>query len=271
MPDYVEKPLPILLSTADCTKVAFTQLNNQKVPLSMSVVKRSCDSSKLFLHLGTEPHCFNNKPTGLDNRHHLFYNDVINELPHAFIYASAQLRLYKLEQFCGRDIICAKLETGSPELGDAIVCAMYWCRKQKKPPTKWLKAADYARKNGLILITCSDTNSHSVLFNCPESDARGKLLENYLIHGDMEVVNVGNKYTYDGSNKGHAVKSITKDACKTIIDATMVSTRYSDQIKNWCVSSTETYSDHRLISFSIDIPSPKYTFVLDTRERAIYY
>ena len=175
----------------------------------------------MFLRLGTEPNTFNNKPTGLGNKHRLFYNGIINELPHAYIYASAELNILKLDQFCGRDIVCALIDTGSRELGNIIACSMYWCCKKQKPPETWLKAADYARKNGHIMITGSDTNSHSVLFNCPDSDKRGRLLENYLIHGDMDVVNQGNHYTYDWSNKGHAALSTKEMAGKTIIDATM--------------------------------------------------
>ena len=81
----------------------------------------------------------------------------------------------------------------------------------------------------------------------------------------MDVVNQGNNYTYDGSNKGHTASSSKEMAGKTIIDATMVTTQYSDQIKGWKVSKEKTHSSHCMINFSIHVPTPNYTFVLDTK------
>ena len=65
MSTYEERPKPKLPKTVDCTQVLFRQLNSQKIPISMSMAKMHCDKNKLFLHLGTDPNTFNNKPTGL--------------------------------------------------------------------------------------------------------------------------------------------------------------------------------------------------------------
>ena len=44
---------------------------------------------------------------------------------------------------------------------------------------------------------------------------------------------------------------------KSIIDVTMVTSRFSDRITNWKVSNTDMRSDHNLIEFDIEMQAPE--------------
>ena len=48
----------------------------------------------------------------------------------------------------------------------------------------------------------------------------------------------------------------------SIIDVTMVTTRFADRIKNWHVSNRNMLSDHSLIEFDIELEEPvKFQYI----------
>ena len=77
-------------------------------------------------------------------------------------------------------------------------------------------------------------------------NARGKKLEEMMIKSDLVPVNKGRKWTFQGGMGN------------SIIDVTMVTSRFADRINNWRVSNKNTFSDHNLIEFEIELePPPK--------------
>ena len=55
------------------------------------------------------------------------------------------------------------------------------------------KVAEIEKANVYILVTGSDTNAHSTLWNCVPDNTRRRKLEDFMIQADLIPVNIGNK------------------------------------------------------------------------------
>ena len=87
----------------------------------------------------------------------------------------------------------------------------------------------------------SDSNSHSTVWNCPSTNKRGELVEDFLITNNLKCLNIGNNPTFRNT-QGHT----------SIIDITIANYRLATSICNWKVENHLHLSDHFRISFSIN-------------------
>ena len=53
-----------------------------------------------------------------------------------------------------------------------------------------------AKKGQCDILVSTDSNSHSTIWNCPKTDHRGELVEDFLITNNLQCVNVGNRPTF---------------------------------------------------------------------------
>ena len=60
------------------------------------------------------------------------------------------------------------------------------------------------------LVICSDTNAHSTLLGCTNSDERGHMVEDLISTNHLQVLNEGNAFTFQTSRSA------------SIIDVTLV-------------------------------------------------
>ena len=90
-------------------------------------------------------------------------------------------------------------------------------------------------------LSGTDSNSHSTVWNCPKTDRRGELVEDFLITNNLQCVNVGNIPTFC-SGAGRT----------SIINITFANYSLATSIYNWKVDSNLHISDHYRISFSIN-------------------
>ena len=98
-----------------------------------------------------------------------------------------------------------------------------------------------ANKGQCDILVGTDSNSHSTVWNCPKTDHRGELVEDFLITNNLQCVNVGNRPTFR-SGAGHT----------SIIDITFTNYSLATSIYNWKVDSDIHISDHYRILFSIN-------------------
>ncbi|CAB4038284.1 Hypothetical predicted protein [Paramuricea clavata] len=94
-----------------------------------------------------------------------------------------------------------------------------------------------------ILISL-DTNAHSTLWGCSESNDRGELLENFIFKHHLHLL-----------NKGFTPTFITRRA-SSIIDITLCSEELAPLLADWKVSQEFHFSDHRQISFTLPLVLP---------------
>ena len=238
----------IIHRKVDLNKVKFRQLNSNKREVSMDEINRLCETNKQFICLGHEPNVRLGAPVGLNRRHISVHS--IQTKPRAYIFASANLHIWPMPSLTNGDVATALFDTHDPKVGKLVLCSFYWDILDKEIPDIFVKVTEFAKKNGYILVTGSDTNAHSTLWNCIFDNARGKKLEDLMIQADLVPVNIGNKKTFHGGNGS------------SIIDVTMVTTRFADRIKDWHVSNRNMLSDHSLIEFDIELEEPvKFQYI----------
>ena len=97
---------------------------------------------------------------------------------------------------------------------------------------------EYADCKNLGLIVCMDSNCHSTLFG-PETNARGRKLEEAIASYNLIVENVGHVPTF---HRGKA---------RTCIDITLTK-RLHSAILGWTVNTNYNGSDHNTIEFSVE-------------------
>ena len=81
--------------------------------------------------------------------------------PRLYIYASARLHIWPMPSLTNGDKATALFDTHDQRVGKVILCSFYWNILEKEIPENFMKVTDFARKNGYILMTGSDTNAHS--------------------------------------------------------------------------------------------------------------
>ena len=91
------------------------------------------------------------------------------------------------------------------------------------------------------IIIGTDSNAHSTVWNCANTDNRGEFIEDFLIKNDLTCLNVGNNPTFK-SARGFT----------SIIDITIANYRLATSISNWKVENHLHISDHFIITFTIN-------------------
>ena len=91
------------------------------------------------------------------------------------------------------------------------------------------------------LLIMADTNCHSTLWGCTDSNGRGEMFETLLAPTNLSILNVGSNPTFFNHR------------CETIIDATLASPEMANRVQDWHVDTSFTGSDHYLINFNITI------------------
>ncbi len=91
------------------------------------------------------------------------------------------------------------------------------------------------------LIKGADSNAHSVLWGCKETNKRGEELEELILRFNINVANSGGESTFSTSR------------ANSIIDITLVTSSTSNSLfpRNWRVLSEESISDHNNLAFEL--------------------
>ena len=97
--------------------------------------------------------------------------------------------------------------------------------------------------NNAKCILAIDSNAHSLLWG-EESNARGELLEDFMMQYGLALGNVGR------------IPTFAARGTETCIDITLT---MNINVNEWTVSQKDLLSDHRLITFNLDEapPAPK--------------
>ncbi|MEO1413498.1 MAG: hypothetical protein AAFW73_26705, partial [Bacteroidota bacterium] len=196
-----------------------------------------------------------------------YYDKKSKDPPRAAILASKNIYLWPVAEFTSRDIVTC-LWTPHPGREILVVSAYLDITERNVIPTQLLALMRHSRRKGREVLLCADTNAHSSLWNCPDTNSRGERLEEFILEHGVTVQNVGDHFTFF---RGEA---------RTIIDVTMTTgANLETEVTNWHVSEEVMGSDHLLIQFTLPISShkkyqtrnfvkgdwPLFTQVLETR------
>ncbi|XP_063681907.1 uncharacterized protein LOC134816842 [Bolinopsis microptera] len=105
------------------------------------------------------------------------------------------------------------------------------------------KLVEFTKKKDLPLVMGADSNGHHILWNSfRKNNNRGILIAQMMEKLDLTVANKGKNPTFLNS-RGH----------KSIIDITLTNKKGGDLISNWKTSTETSLSDHKIISFNINL------------------
>ncbi|XP_041973403.1 uncharacterized protein LOC121729081 [Aricia agestis] len=92
--------------------------------------------------------------------------------------------------------------------------------------------------SGPVLVA-GDFNAKSTLWGSPATNARGRVMAEWLASTGLVVVNTGSDST------------CVRRQGESIVDLTLASPNFATRIVGWHVSKEETLSDHRYIRFDV--------------------
>jgi ribonuclease HI len=171
----------------------------------------------------------------------LFYNHQC-ERPRTAIYASRDLNLWPMERFISMDLTAVLWRTGRADLPEVVVASAYFdIELASTVPRELERLLRYCSRQGKRVLILADTNAHSSMWGCDNTNRRGEDLEDFILGNDLAICNVGNHRTF--FNRRSA----------TIVDVTMASPELTDAIEDWRVVTEVTGSDHHFISFTLTI------------------
>ena len=143
---------------------------------------------------------------------------------------------WKCPQFCAKDIAVCQTKLNNRL---TYLVSLYLDGKVLDFPDKF---KELIRKKGdCDIIIGTDSNSHSTVWNCPSSDKRGELIEQFLIDNDLTCLNVGNSPTFR-NGAGNT----------SIIDLTIANFRLASCISNWKVEQLLHSTDHYRLNYTIN-------------------
>ena len=162
-----------------------------------------------------------------------------NERPRACILAKSKLNTYKMSQFCNRDQVAVALKDNSGSMICFASVYMPYDSREAPPPQLMQDLVTFCTQRNWRLIIGSDANSHNTMWGSTNDNLRGEQLLEYIVSTNLEICNVGNTPTFVIANR------------QEVIDVTLVSNNFLDNIVDWKVSDEDMQSDHRLITFNV--------------------
>jgi hypothetical protein len=218
------------------------QLNVHKSKEATALLTKSFHNKKNFIYLLTEPHV-NGK--GILPGYPRSVNVYHKGLYTRSCIISLNQNLWFNPNYSSRDITTCLWKTDSDEIPEIYLSSVYLDILNTDDeffPTELMKLVNYCNLKNKPLIISMDSNSHSTLWGL-ETNRRGEILEDFIFTHNLNLENVGYEPTFIGRD------------CQTRVDITLTSNLLN--IENWKVLNDLTLSDHRLISFSVDINQNK--------------
>ncbi len=160
--------------------------------------------------------------------------------PRAIIAAHRNTKVMLLDDISEDDIVCCTLCTSE---GLVYLASAYWdILSNESFLSKLGKVAQLANEKKAPLIIGMDSNAHSILWGCKDSDRRGKDLEDFILNQGLYVENVGNEPTFETCR------------AKSIIDVTLTNARGNNIVFDWKVDKESvSMSDHKYILYGIRV------------------
>ena len=152
---------------------------------------------------------------------------------------------WKCPQFCAKDIAVCQTKLNNCL---SYLVSLYLDGKVLDLPNEFKELIH--KKGDYDIIIGTDSNSHSTVWNCPLTDKRGELINQFLIDNYLTCINVGNNPTFC-SGAGNT----------SIIDLTIANFRLASSVSNWQVEQQLHSTDHYRLTFTIN-NCPNYRSVM---------
>ena len=184
-----------------------------------------------------ETYNYKNKITGLPKSFQAYGNPG----GRAAIIAPKKFNLWFCPEFSSRDYSVCLMHSNKKKI---FLISAYL--HEDLDPTQGLEQIlNSLNFSDSSMIIAMDSNAHSQMWGSQVSNHRGEKLEEFILSNQLNVCNIGNKYTF------------VSHVGKSVIDITL---NYGPvMVQNWYVSDEHRHSDHKCIFFeaTIDVPKEK--------------
>lgn len=223
---------------AECMR--FAQLNMQNSSKVTAEARKILEDHDVDFLLGQEPYSVEGKVRGfgLTSSNLIVGNHSDGQRPMAAIIAKPRYDPLELVQYKTTHFTSIVINT---TIGPVVIISAYF--QFADPIEPFIDHLDNIirkaiRKTSNILIGL-DANAHSPLWHSSAEDDRGVLFTNLIMLHDLVILNKQNQPTTHKSG--------------TNIDITMCTINLADKIHKWTVHENESMSDHRLITFELQL------------------
>jgi len=212
-------------------KIVQHNLNGQRA--ASLQLRDYCAQNKINIALIQEPVAQGDKIYGFED-----CRAVASDNPGAaIVIMDTDIQAIELTQHNSTNIAVIKVGLGSRTV---ILVSAYF--KYSVPTHNFTEKLRTILEGGTETIIGADTNGHSPRWHSADQNQRGRIVEDLIDDYDLRIINTpGNMETYARQGMG-----------SSNIDVTLSTQAMARGITNWLVSDV-TDSDHRLLSYTVDI------------------
>ena len=202
-------------------------------------LQRRLERDAVFMALIQEPYTFGGLATINPSGSIVFQASTgADERNRAAIVVSSSLRAWSVPEFTNNDMVTVALDCSA----GTIWCSSVYMpgdSEDPPPPMKVRSLIQHCEYSSIPLIIGCDANAHNTVWNSTNNNERGEALWDYLISTNLEICNRGHEPTFVIQNR------------REVLDLTLVSMNFADEVSNWRVDESPSLSDHRCIRFNL--------------------
>jgi ribonuclease HI len=230
--------------------VKVIQLNCGKSSSATDDLRGRVDRKEIDVMLLQEP---SGKKNGIQNIYggKMYFKSKLKVRARAAVWLSraytSNCVCIQLEQYSNRDMVAVEVaKRESTGIKKMVICSIYMPsldRDNKRindPVTIELKnLIGHCVDNRIELVIGSDSNAHNEIWGDKNNDARGDKIVELIDRSELKLLNNGSYPTFIPAS--------------TNIDITIASKGIEEKISNWKVEPGDSMSDHRAITFTIEL------------------
>ena len=234
-----------LVKDGDCCSCSYTfrdsdglevlQINLQHSKLATVELAKRLDRKSSLIALCTEPWNYKATLPGLGS---LQVTTSSKEgVKRASIVATKDVRLWPIDKYCSNDLVVAAVHHSG---GVLVMASWYWDININVIDPLLEDVIIACQRQRIPLVIGGDSNAHSCLWGCEDSNARGYLMEELMALHNLEVRNRGSTSTFCSTR------------AESIIDITLTNS-WCLPVKDWVVDVSDSFSDHRYIRYTFEV------------------
>jgi len=213
------------------------QINAQRSAAAAADLEILIQERKIDMLCVQEPYAFRGVVRGYTSQGMTIVQPMVDNPWVAIVVTNEQLEVFHLAQYDTPHIMCLQITSNREEFYIINIYCQFML-----PVEPFMDQLEKIIRNlhHSSYIIVMDSNARSSLWFSSETDARGNVVEEFLIHNKVYVVNSPSELpTYFTTNG------------QSNIDVTLASRGMYKKCVNWAVSAACTTSDHNLISFEV--------------------
>jgi hypothetical protein len=219
------------------TLIRIMQINLQHSRIATDNLMNLTKQDLTDILLVQEPYLIQNKLVGI-TRSYRTYTPNEDKSRAAIIIANDNIDALLIKQLCDRDTMVIEVRY---KIMRIIVVSMYLDIKQEIN-NKIAKVEEIIKFGaGTGIIIAMDSNARSQAWHDKQTNKRGRILEEYLVSRDLNIMNEESEHTTYHTRRG-----------RSNIDLTITNNQILKNFTDWEISMDESCSDHNIIKYTIE-------------------